>query len=48
MPCHESVKGYKNDLGMDHWTAVKIVLGVNKEIFLDYGGDKRARHKELR
>ena len=40
MPCHESVKGYKNDPGMDHWTAVKIVLGVNKDTFLDYGGDK--------
>ena len=25
---------------MDHWTAVKIVLGVNKDMFLDYGGDK--------
>ena len=41
VPCHESVKGYKNDPGMDHWTAVKkIVLGVNKDMFLDYGGDK--------
>ena len=26
VPCHESVKGYKNDPGMDHWTAVKIIL----------------------
>ena len=41
MPCHESVKGYKNDPGMDHWTAVKIVLEVNEDMFLDYGGDKR-------
>ena len=41
MPCHESVKGYKNDPRMDHWTTVKIVLRVNKDIFLDYGGDKR-------
>ena len=40
VPYHESVKGYKNDPGMDHWTAVKIVLGVNKAMFLDYGGDK--------
>jgi hypothetical protein len=23
----------------DHWTAVKIVLGVYNEMFLDYGGD---------
>ena len=41
VPCHECVKGYKNDLRMDHWTVVKIVLGVNKDMFLDYGGDKR-------
>ena len=40
VPCHESVKGYKSDPGMDHWTAVRIVLGVNKDMFLDYGGDK--------
>ena len=40
MPCHELVKGYKNDPGMDHLTAIKIVLGVNKDMFLDYGGDK--------
>ena len=40
MPCHESVKGYKNDPGMDHWTTVKIVLVTNKDMFLDYGGDK--------
>ena len=26
VPCHESVKGYKNDPGMDHWTTVKIIL----------------------
>ena len=31
VPCHESVKGYKNDPGMDHWTAVTIVLrGIRK------------------
>ena len=42
MPCHDSVKGYKSDPGMDHWTAVKIILSNyrTKEIFLDYGGDK--------
>ena len=33
-------RGYKSDPGMVHWTAVKIVLGVNKDMFLDYGGDK--------
>ena len=32
-------KGYKSDPGMDHSTAVKIVLR-NKEMFLSYGGDK--------
>jgi len=31
-------RGYKSDPGMDHWTAVKIVLAVNKDMFLDYGG----------
>ena len=46
VPCHESVKGYKNDPGMDHWTAVKIVLGLRS--FLDYGGGKRVRRKGLR
>ena len=40
VPCHESVKGYKNDPGTDHWTAVEIVLGVNMDRFLNYGGDK--------
>ena len=32
-------RGYKSDPGVDHWTAVKIVLR-NKEMFLGYGGDK--------
>ena len=31
---------YKGDQGVDHQIAVKIVLGVNKDMFLDYGGDK--------
>ena len=39
VPYHESVKGYKNDPEMDHWTTVKIVLG-NKAFFLGYGCDK--------
>ena len=26
VPCHESVKGYKSDPGMDHMTAVKLIL----------------------
>jgi len=45
------VKGYNSDLGVDHWTAVKIILRClkrTKEIFLGYGGDKRVRRKELR
>ena len=27
VPCHESVKGYKSDPGMDHMTAVELILG---------------------
>ena len=37
------VKGYNSDLGVDHWTTVKIILRYlkrTKEIFLGYGGDK--------
>ena len=30
---------YQSNPGVDHWTAVKIVLR-NKDMFLDYGGDK--------
>ena len=33
-------RGYKGDQGVDHQTAIKIVLGENKDMFLDYGGDK--------
>ena len=33
-------RGYKGDQGVDHQIAVKIVLGENKDMFLDYGGDK--------
>ena len=35
--------GYKSDPGVDHWTAVKIILRYlkrTKEMFLGYGGDK--------
>ena len=31
--------GYNSDPGVDHWTAVKIILRT-KEMFLGYGGDK--------
>ena len=34
---------YNSDLGVDHWTAVKIILRYlkrTKEIFLGYGGEK--------
>ena len=41
-------RGYKGDQGVDHQIAVKIVLGVNKDMFLDYGGGKRVRRKGLR
>ena len=36
-------RGYNSDLGVDHWTAVKIILRYlkrTKEMFLGYGGDK--------
>ena len=50
VPCHESVKGYKNDPGMGiiGQRSKKIVLGVNKDMFLDYGGGRRVRRKGLR
>ena len=34
---------YNSDLGVDHWTAVKIILRYlkrTKEMFLGHGGDK--------
>ena len=33
---------YNSDPGVDHCTAVKIILSnwMTKEMFLDYGGDK--------
>ena len=34
-------RGYNSGPGVDHWTLVKNILS------LDYGGDKRARCKEL-
>ena len=36
-------RGYNSDQGVDHWTAVKIILRYlkrTKEIVLGYGGDK--------
>ena len=30
-----------SDLGVDHWTAVKTYPWWNKDMFLDYGSDKR-------
>ena len=32
---------YNSDLGVDHWTSVKIILSGIRICFLDYGGDKR-------
>ena len=43
-PALSLAREYNFDLGVDHWTTAKIIL---KEIFLDCGGDKRARRKEL-
>ena len=28
VPCHESVKGYKSDPGMDHRTSVELILSI--------------------
>ena len=41
-PTLSFAREYNSDLGVDHWTAVKIILsnGMTKEMFLDYGGDK--------
>ena len=39
---------YNSDLGVDHWTAVKIILSGIKDMFLDYGGDNKVRRKGLR
>ena len=36
-------RGYNSDPGVDHWTAVKIILRYlkrTKEVFLGNGGDK--------
>ena len=36
-------RGYDSDPGVDHWTAVKVILSYlkrTKGIFLGYGGDK--------
>ena len=36
-------RGYNSDPGVDHWTAVKIILRYlkrTKEMFLGYGRDK--------
>ena len=35
---------YNSDLGVDHWTSVKIILRYlkrTKEMFLGYGSDKK-------
>ena len=39
---------YNSDLGVDHWTAVRIILSKIKDMFLDYGRDKKVRRKGLR
>ena len=40
-PTMSLARGYNSDLGLDHWTAVKIIpkyLKRTKEMFLGYGG----------
>ena len=39
---------YNSDLGVDHWTAIKIILSGINDMFLDYAGDKRIVVKGLR
>ena len=39
---------YNSDLGVDHWTAVRIILSEIKDMFLDYGRNKKVRRKGLR
>ena len=34
VPCHELVKGYNSDPGVDHWTTVKIILRGLRKYFL--------------
>ena len=40
--CHAMslARGYNSDPGVDHWTAVKIILRELRKYFLGYGGDK--------
>ena len=39
-PALSLAREYNSDLGVDHWTLVKIILsGIS--MFLDYGGNKR-------
>ena len=40
-PILSSAKEYNSDLGVDHWTLVKIILSGIKDMFLNYEGDKR-------
>ena len=40
-PTLSLAREYNSDLGVDHWTAVKIILSGIKDMFLDYGSDKR-------
>ena len=41
-PALSLAREYNFDIGVDHWTSVKIILSywMTKEMFLDYGGDK--------
>ena len=39
-PALSLAREYNFDLGVDHWTAVKIILRGLRKYFLGYGGDK--------
>ena len=40
-PALSLAREYNSDLGVDHWTTVKNYPYWNKDMFLDYGSDKR-------
>ena len=46
-PTLSLAREYNSDLGVDHWTAVKVILSGLRN-FLDCGGGKRVRRKGLR
>ena len=48
IPYTDFGKEYNSDLGVDHWTAVKIILSEIRICFSIMDGKKRVRRKGLR